>query len=112
MAKDPLVPVGELRERWALQSCTVTKSNGKAIESWTTYKTVWAASVEVAAAEATIGLQLQERATHILTIHYRADVRAHHRATRDGRTLNIIGVINPDGVRGRLLLACVEIKST
>jgi SPP1 family predicted phage head-tail adaptor len=112
MPKDSLIATGELNERWALQSCTVSKSTGKAVETWSTYKTVWASSVEVAAAEATIGLQLQERATHILTIHYRADVKAHHRAVRGGRTLNIIGIINPDGVRGRLLLACVEIKST
>lgn len=111
MPKDPLITVGELRERWALQSCTITKSNGKAVETWSTYKTVWGASQEIAAAETLIGLQLQERATHLLTIHYRDDVKAHHRAIRGTRVWNIIGVINPDGLRGRLLLACVELKS-
>lgn len=105
------VDTGEYFERWALQEPTgITKINGKPVPTWSTYRTVWASVAEITSAETVIGLGLQERATHLMKIKFYARVKATHRAVRGGRTINFVGVMNPDGKRWEMWIPAMEIK--
>lgn len=105
------INTGEYFERWALQSVTaITKVNGKPVPTWTTYKTVWASVTEVTSSEMMIGLGLQEKASHLMKIKFYERVKANHRAVRGGRTINFVGVTNPDGKRWEMWIAALEIK--
>lgn len=89
--------IGELRKRIELQSPVDTiDSYGQATRSWSTYATVYAAIVPSSGQENTIAEAMQVQQTHTITIRYRSDVAATHRALFSGRQLNFQFVRNID----------------
>lgn len=89
--------IGELRKRIELQSPVDTiDSYGQATRSWSTYATVYAAIVPSSGQENTIAEAMQVQQTHTITIRYRSDVAATHRALFSGRQFNFQFVRNID----------------
>jgi SPP1 family predicted phage head-tail adaptor len=105
------VKTGEYHHRITLQHTTgVTKVHGKPVPTWATYGHAWASVDEITATETLIGLQLQERCSHVIRLHYRESLKATHRALHGGRTFSFLGLINPDGKKRELLIAAQEIR--
>jgi len=98
-------------ERWALQEVTgTTIVKGQQVQTWATYRSVWAASTEVTSAEIGLAMGLHEKCSHLVEMRFYDRITSQHRLTRKGRILNILGVTNPDGRRIETRLACLEIK--
>lgn len=89
--------IGELRKRIELQSPVDTiDAYGQATRSWTTYATVYASVVPASGQENTIAEAMQVQQTHTITIRYRSDVAATHRALFNSRQFNFQFVRNLD----------------
>lgn len=102
---------GELRHRIQLQSATEAQdSTGNPTKTWSTYDTVWAASLSQMSREFWLMQRHVATVTHVLKIRYRPTVKATDRVLFDGRTLEINGVVDPEARRRELHLACTEVK--
>ena len=102
---------GDYHHRLTLQETTgVIKVNGKPVPTWATYGHAWASIDEITATETVIGLQLQERCSHVIRLHFRESLKATHRALHGGRIFNFLGMVNPDGKKRELVIAAQEIR--
>ena len=89
--------IGDMRKRIELQAPTDSiDSYGQATRTWATYATVYAAVVPSSGSESTIADVMQVTQTHTITIRYRSDVAATHRALYAGRHFNFAFVRNID----------------
>lgn len=89
--------IGEMRKRIELQAPVDTiDAYGQASRSWATYATVYASVVPSSGQENTIAEAMQVQQTHTITIRYRNDVLATHRALFGSRHFNFQFVRNID----------------
>lgn len=103
---------GDLRERITIERASSTQDAfGEPIESWSTVATVWA---NMAPQRYTTGVEALAQAlgreavktSYTVTIYWRSDVLETDRVTWNGKVLDILRVIDPDGRRTWLELLC------
>ena len=101
---------GRLRRRVTIQQQTSTlDSHGQRQDSWTTYATVWAEVVDVAASE-TVGSATTARIDSLVTVRWQTGITAGMRIVDGSRTLEIVGPPrDPDGRRRTLVVECREV---
>lgn len=105
------VKIGELRERVQIQRVTNTRdSMGAIIETWATLATVWAKVEPKSAGEQWRREQIQASADWTVTVRYSETYRPSDRIVWRGRTLQIVGVENPDMRRRFAEIACRELQ--
>jgi SPP1 family predicted phage head-tail adaptor len=81
---------------------------GRQPSGWTTYATAVPASVRATKADERFGqFGTDTRVTHTVRLRFRDDIEPSHRILFDGRTLDIIGVIDLDGRRRELHVEAV-----
>lgn len=101
---------GTLRERIDLElSVPSTDAQWGPVEEWQQYASSVPASVLAAGA----GEKVQDKGVGSSTrfnirIRFRGDVKAAHRVIWRGRTLDILGLTDPDGRRRELVIEAIE----
>jgi SPP1 family predicted phage head-tail adaptor len=101
--------IGELRHRVRLQARELTGDGGGGFtESWSDLAEIWADIQPVSGNEIGLGEQLQHRISHEVMIRYRLGVQPGQRLIHDGRTLYIMGIVNPSERNAFLTLRCEE----
>ena len=102
---------GRLRERVAIQAATTTQNtSGELIETWATATTVWGQVLPGAVSErfsAAAGQRASE-ITHTVRIRFRTDITPKKRFLWETRELEILGWMDPDGIRRTLVVMCKE----
>ncbi len=106
---------GELRTLVSLQSKTQTPAGGATgtglTDTYTTVAEVWARIDGLQGGRYVAGQQVEEVATHKITIRYRADYTGAWRFIRDGaRLFEMKTVRDPDGLRKFLEIWAQELK--
>lgn len=101
--------IGDMRKRIELQAPTDSiDSYGQATRTWATYATVFASVIPSGGSESSVADVMQVTQSHTITIRYRSDVAATHRALMSGRHFNFTFVRNIDE-RGRWIeIAAIE----
>lgn len=103
---------GQLRHQVAVQSRTLTSDGmGGQTESWETKYTVYAGIWPVSARERVQAGQMETTITHRLRLRYQAGITTAMRVVFDGRTFEIVSIINPDERNISLDLLCTEVES-
>lgn len=102
---------GRLRKRVIIQEADRTGrgSSGEATTSWSNGPTVWAAVEPLRGKEYLEGQQVQGEVTHKVTIRYRSGITPTDRISYDGRTLQIVSLINVCEKNIALELMCREV---
>lgn len=101
--------VGRLRNRIAIQRPTVVQDAfGGATTTWATWKTVWGRNVVRYSGEKDYVMQTENITRMVFEIRYLSGVAAKDRVVWDGRTFDIEGVLNPDGLKKYMHLVCEE----
>jgi len=104
--------IGLLRERVTFQAEALAADGGGGNTlTWADIPadpTVWARVAPLRGLEQLQGQQVQARATHKVTVRYRADVTPALRLLWRGRPMNIRAATNPDEGRKFLDLLCDE----
>lgn len=104
-----MIRAGELRDRVGLLAQTnVNDPQWGPTPQWVEVATVWAGVTPVAASEKFAAQGVQSVVSHRVTMRWRADLTSKHRLTYRGRTLDIVGVHDPDGRRRELLIEATE----
>lgn len=105
---------GNLNDRVIVQQVAITADGfGGIVETWTTLGTVWADVRAPRGAERAITAAAQELATvdYIVRCRYLPGLSpANHRIIHDGRTLDILSVVDPTGRRATMHLSCRAIE--
>ncbi len=102
---------GALRHRVQLQSRQAGLDElGQPLDGWQTQATVWASVEDLRGREFFEAQQadMNEVSTRIV-MRYRTDVAPEQRLAHDGRSFNVVGILDPDGRRRRLEVMCEEI---
>ena len=103
------VRAGRLRHRVTIQSRSQSLNEyGEPSNSWASAGSVWAAVEPARQGEGKEADGRQATATHLVTIRYLAGVDPTDRVVFGSRTLDIVGVANPEERNDRLLLTCRE----
>lgn len=99
----------DLRHRITIQSRSNSRdSYGMQVQGWSTLLSCWGDIQPQAGDEVyTAGAQ-QWLITHVIYIRYRAGITPANRAIYNGRTFNIISVLDVDERHHMLELKCVE----
>lgn len=110
--------VGRMRQKVQLQSKTTANDGGgsAAIDTWTTFATVFASIEPQSGQQQMFGDQLQEPITHKIMIRFRRDLTFKNRIlyyyknenSLNSRYFSIRRVINVDSKDKYLELLCVE----
>jgi SPP1 family predicted phage head-tail adaptor len=110
--------VGKMRKRIKLQSKTTSNDGGgsAAVDTWTTFATVFGSIEPKSGQERFFGDQLQEPITHIIRLRYRSDLTFKNRLQytyrnkdeTNTRTFNIRRIISVDSRDKYLECLCVE----
>jgi SPP1 family predicted phage head-tail adaptor len=101
---------GELRSRVALQTATETQDDyGAPVPSWATTATVWGEVVDLSGREYFAAQQVNAEVSTRIRIRYLAGVVPKMRAVANGRTFDILAVLDPDGRKRELHLMCKEV---
>lgn len=96
---------GRMRQRIMIQRATeTTDSYGQTMLTWAPHKAMWSMLEFDAASEQREGERQQGVRSGTATMRYLEDVTAKDRFVFDGRTFEIIGVINVDRRRGETIL--------
>jgi SPP1 family predicted phage head-tail adaptor len=104
-----MIRSGELRQRVTLQvSVPATDPRWGAVEDWQDVDEVWAKVVPRAATEATEAKGQQTQTTYDVTMRYRPDVTSKLRLVWQGRTLEIVSVIDVEARKRELSIEAVE----
>lgn len=99
--------IGDLRRRCRIEQETRSADGGGGFTiSWTEVCTVWAKVWPVISREALSAERLEARVDTLIVIRYRAGLNAGMRATVDGVSYQIHGVIDPQSRREWLELNC------
>ena len=105
--------IGMLRHQVSLQKPTnTTDAGGGAAKSYTTLATLWANIKPVSGSEKYRQGQVQETATHQVTIRFRSDIGTNYRIVYDDRNFNIKHIRNVDERDRYILLICNEGEAT
>jgi len=101
--------MGEMRQRVALQTRTVTRVEGIPEESWTTVATVWAAVADLSGKEYFQAASMQSEVTTRIKIRYRKGITPSMRVLYGDRVFNILSVIDKDERHRVIELLCKEV---
>ena len=89
--------ISDLAKRIELQAPTDSiDSYGQATRTWATYATVFASVIPSGGSESSVADVMQVTQSHTITIRYRSDVEATHRARMSGRNFNFSFIRNLD----------------
>jgi SPP1 family predicted phage head-tail adaptor len=83
-------------------------SFNEVVTSETTVATVWASVSPISERERLQGQQVGSEKTHRVEIRYRDDVATDNTLVYDGRTFRIVGIVNPNEGREKLVIDCIE----
>lgn len=111
----PGISIGSLRDRVQIQSLTnTTDEGGGNVQSWTTFATVWANVLAIirrlSTSEPVEWQQVTSQLHYQVEMRYREDVKPQMRLLWGDHTLRIDSVRDPDGMRRRLMLMCLEVE--
>jgi SPP1 family predicted phage head-tail adaptor len=105
-----MIRAGELNCRVTLQSATETQDDyGAPVPGWATTATVWGEVVDLSGREFFAAQQVNAEVSTRIRIRYRTDVTPKMRAIANGRTLEILSVLDPEGRKRELHLMCKEV---
>lgn len=86
---------GELRHLVTIQQAAISQgTDGAAVETWSTFATVYASVEPLVGKEMFASKQVQSQTTHRIRIRHLAGVTSSHRVLFDGRVFNITEVLN------------------
>ena len=107
---------GRLRKRVEVQTKSAAANDyGEMVETWSTTATVWgsleALLTGTREAFAQMGDQVQARVSYQCRMRHRALSPAANRLMIEGRTYEVVGVLDPDGRGAELLALCYEIQT-
>lgn len=104
-----MICIGELNQRLELQDLVRTPDGaGGSDTNWTTIATVWAKLRPRHGREQLWAEAKTATNTHVITIRYRTGVSAQMRFAGQGRTFDIVSVINIDEQNRWLSCLCKE----
>lgn len=108
---------GQLRHRVILQTRTVAQNSmGEAVETWSTYATVWARvsplRTRLSSDEFYHAQQINARLGVEVTIRYLHGVETIERVVYGRRVFDVRHVVDPDERHVELILACEEVKTS
>lgn len=104
----PSLSIGKLTQRVAIQEfADVDDGYGGKTRSWSTVATVWARVQPLVGNERVYGMQLQDEATHKITMRYRT-INAKNRILHKGTYYNIVGVPLDEESRERRITIMVK----
>jgi SPP1 family predicted phage head-tail adaptor len=105
-----MIRAGELNCRVALKTATETQDDyGDVVSGWATIATVWGEVVDLSGREYFAAQQVNAEVTTRMRIRYLAGVTPKMRGVVNGRTLEILSVLEPEGRRRELHLMCKEV---
>jgi len=100
-----------LNKRIIIQQLAVTvNDNGFETEAWTTYKTVWAAAVNLSGREYYAAVAVQAEKTTEFVIRYLAGVTTKMRISFQGKCYNINSIDNVDYANKFIVLRAMEVE--
>lgn len=108
----PVAGAGALRHRIQVQERTTTQDAwGEPLDTWTTVLRLWAELRDLSGREFLEARQVEGAAIATrLRIRWRPDVHEGQRVVIGGRVLEVAAVLDPDGRRRWLELACTEVR--
>lgn len=102
---------GDLRHKVQIQNPTeATDSQGGAEFTWATVATVWAAIEPLSSREQSYRSEIQEIATHKVTMRYTALVTSRSRILFGSRVLDIVSRVSAEERGEQLVLICNEVS--
>lgn len=103
-----MIRSGALRHRLVIQQTTDTRDSfGQAIESWTTFATVWGSLEPLGGRERFLAAQTHAEATYRSRIRFLEGITPKMRISHGGKVFNITHIAD-DGRRRELVLDLVE----
>lgn len=103
------IRAGELRHRCEVQMLTEGRGeHGTVTRTWSTSCKRWFAFVSTVGREFVSAQQINADLTHLLRMRYMADLTTSDRLLYDGRTFNILAIVDPQGRHEELLVSCKE----
>ncbi len=101
--------IGQLKHRITFQAVTAAENSlGESVETFSTYKTLWAAIWPVSASEQIRSGQEGMNISHRIRVRYDSGITHGMRITYGSRTFKIRSVINPDEKKAMLDILAVE----
>lgn len=101
---------GDLDQRITIQIAAISRGgSGEQIQTWQTWRTVWASVQTAGGFEKFYNPQLVAESTHKILIRYLANVTADMRITWGSKSLDIIHVDESRRREGELYLLCKEV---
>jgi len=106
----PRQRAGKLRHRIVVETFTETVSNlGEVSRSWSTSTTRWASIKATAHREEERNRQIEDRATHWVTMRHVDGLSPNDRLKYGSRVFNILSVDNVEERDRKMLVRCVEV---
>jgi SPP1 family predicted phage head-tail adaptor len=104
-----MITAGRLRHRLTIEAA-VTEDDGSGgfTTSWVEVATIWGAIEAITGGEFTESDAIKAEATYRIVIRYRENISPAHRLRFYARVFEIKSVIDPEGLRRRLVCYCVE----
>jgi SPP1 family predicted phage head-tail adaptor len=104
---------GALRHRVTIQQLTITQGpSGDLVEAWTDVATVYGAVEPLSGREYWQAQQVAAETSIRVRIRYRPGMETTMRLSHDGRTLEILSIVDPEERHRELQLMCRELKAT
>lgn len=104
---------GNLRQVVRIERATLANdAAGQPIETWSAIAGGAAVPAEVLAVsggETVRGSQMEAGVSTLVTMQWRGDVTTAMRIVHDGRALNVVRAVDPDGRRRSLVCQCAEV---
>lgn len=100
---------GKLKHRISIEQKSETiDSVGDAVNTWTTFKTVWAEVLSQSGKEFFAAREQHSELTHLITIRYLSGVTPKMRINHGGSFYNILAAFDPRKDRQELKIYCNE----
>ncbi len=100
---------GKLRHPLTIQARSTTRDSlGQELETWATVSTVWGSVVPLTGRELVQAQALHSETTHKVTVRFFDGLTTSHRMQHNGRTLQILSVLNTDERNREHVLMCKE----
>jgi SPP1 family predicted phage head-tail adaptor len=107
-----MISAGQLDKRMILQAPTIARADdGAETITWTSLATIWAGIRSLRGREYWQARQVNSDVSHEVTIRYRARISPRFRLIFEGRTFEILTIINSDEGRESLILMCKEVTA-
>jgi SPP1 family predicted phage head-tail adaptor len=105
-----MIRAGDLNCRVQLQEATETQDGyGAVVKGWATTATPWGEVKDLSGREFFAAQQENAEVTTRIRMRYRAGVMPKMRAIANGRTFDILAVLDPEGRKRELHLMCKEV---